>query len=68
MVSGNTQQVDDDDVEKESENQAETAWEREYLLWAKVFAQMNILDHAVDDVADLLVDIFASIRTQNRLL
>jgi hypothetical protein len=68
MVSGNTQQVDDDDVEKESENQAETAWEREYLLWAKVFAQMNILDHAVDDVADQLVDIFASIRTQNRLL
>ena len=51
MVSGNWLQVDDDDVEKESETQDSQAWEREYLIWARVFAQMNILDHAVDDVA-----------------
>lgn len=68
MVSGKWLQVDDDDVEEESESQAETAWEREYLLWAKVFAQMNILDHAVDDVADLLAEVFAKRNSQTRLL
>jgi len=68
MVSGNWLQVDDDDVEKELDDQAATAWEREYLLWAKVFAQMNILDHAVDDVADLLAELFAKTNSQLRLI
>jgi hypothetical protein len=68
MVSGNWLQVDDDDVEKESETQDSQAWEREYLIWARVFAQMNILDHAVDDVADLLAELFAKTTSQSRLL
>lgn len=66
MVSGNTQQVDDDDVEKEPEMAIIQENPDVYILWAKLFSHIGQVSAALEELRDIADELLTLPNKWNR--